>query len=853
MPIESTPRPGFHNGRVMTPNTLRLLLNPAIALMNRMTFSKKFLLLGLVTLTAVCITIYSLYSSLNQTISDSQSELEGLKIIRPLIKAVQLVQQHRGLSSGLLSGIKGLEVVHAEKSLDVDGAFSSLETHLSGNIKQYKSWKSIASEWRRIQSHGLQWSRDENFTVHTQLVDELLRFESVIADDYGLTGEANLDAFYLVITASNDLLNALEHLGQMRAYGTGILGERNASEEQLLQLNTLITQLKHTLSPLKINIEKSAIYNPSLRGSLLEVYANVESTSEKVITAVVQNIMNRQFTIAPGDFFNMTTKSINSGYDELYKSLLPTAENLIQSRIKHYRFILQLTISSALLLLLLMIYFMGAIYYATLGNINILTHAVLGFVRGDMRGRVHLSTQDELSAIGDGFNTMADDLAKLIAERQDALDLLTKIAHSVPGVVYQYRQRVDGCSSFPFASEGIREIYHVSPEEVREDASRAFTAIYPADFDGLVASIQASAQNLTLWHHEYRVKFDDGTVKWLLGNAMPEREMDGATLWHGFITDVTTRKSTEAKVRLLSTAVEQSPASVVITDINANIEYVNPRFTKVTGFSQDDAAGQNPRVLQSGLTDKSVHLELWDNLIQGKSWVGEFVNKRKNGETYFEEAYISPVKEDDGTVNHYVAVKLDITARKRLEVEVHQLAYYDTLTNLPNRRMLNDRLGQTIASTRRSRVYGALMFLDLDNFKPINDTHGHIVGDMLLTEAANRLKCCVRETDTVARFGGDEFVVMLAGLDQDKAASIVHANIVAEKIRTALSEVYVFTITHDTQPDATVEHRCTGSIGVVMFNGSDGSQEDIMKWADVAMYEAKDAGRNQIRFFGAKD
>jgi diguanylate cyclase (GGDEF)-like protein/PAS domain S-box-containing protein len=331
---------------------------------------------------------------------------------------------------------------------------------------------------------------------------------------------------------------------------------------------------------------------------------------------------------------------------------------------------------------------------------------------------------------------------------------------------------------------------------------------------------------------------------------MPEREADGATLWHGFITDITTRKATEAKVRLLSTAVDQSPASVVITDIDANIEYVNPFFTKVTGFSQDDAFGQNPRVLQSGLTHHSVHALLWEHLTQGKSWVGEFVNKRKNGETYFEEAYISPVKEDDGTVNHYVAVKLDITSRKKLEEEVRQLAYYDTLTKLPNRRMLNDRLNHAMAATKRGDFYGALMFLDLDNFKPLNDTYGHVVGDMLLIEAARRLKACLREVDTAARFGGDEFVVMLTALDKDRAVSLAHASTVAEKIRVALSEVYVFTITHAAQPDTTVEHHCTASIGVVVFNGSEGSQDDVMKWADVAMYEAKEAGRNQIRVYG---
>lgn len=308
-----------------------------------------------------------------------------------------------------------------------------------------------------------------------------------------------------------------------------------------------------------------------------------------------------------------------------------------------------------------------------------------------------------------------------------ALDHLHKIASQVPGVVYQYRLRPDGSACFPFASQAIREIFRVSPEDVREDASPVLAVVHPDDYDGIAASIQESAQELTPWHHEYRVKFDDGTVRWLFGNAHPQREEDGAVLWHGFITD--------------------------------------------------------------------------------------------------------------------------ISERKQIEEQVHQLAFYDPLTRLPNRRLLNDRLSQTLATSRRSGCYGALMFLDLDNFKLLNDTHGHVVGDMLLIVAADRLRSCVREMDTVARFGGDEFVVMLNELAADKAESGAQALVVAEKIRMALSEPYLLTFSRDGITDISVEHRCTASIGVTLFINYDGSQDDILKWADTAMYRSKEAGRNLIRFY----
>jgi diguanylate cyclase (GGDEF)-like protein len=199
----------------------------------------------------------------------------------------------------------------------------------------------------------------------------------------------------------------------------------------------------------------------------------------------------------------------------------------------------------------------------------------------------------------------------------------------------------------------------------------------------------------------------------------------------------------------------------------------------------------------------------------------------------------------------HLAVTRDVSERKKMEEQIHQLAFYDTLTHLPNRRLMVDRLEQNMITSRRTGRYGALMFLDLDNFKPLNDTHGHVVGDLLLVEVAARLKYCVRETDSVSRFGGDEFVVMLSELDVDQAESIGQSRVVAEKIRAALSEPYLLTAQHDGLAATTIQHHCTASIGVAVFINHNASQDDIIKWADLAMYEAKAAGRNQIRFYQA--
>ncbi len=194
------------------------------------------------------------------------------------------------------------------------------------------------------------------------------------------------------------------------------------------------------------------------------------------------------------------------------------------------------------------------------------------------------------------------------------------------------------------------------------------------------------------------------------------------------------------------------------------------------------------------------------------------------------------------------ALEAEITERKQMEVQVRDMAFHDPLTKLANRLLLNDRMGQAMAAGTRSGFYGALMFLDLDNFKPLNDTHGHEVGDLLLMEVADRLTSCVRQMDTVVRFGGDEFVVMLSDLHTDQAISAAQAQAIAEKIRALLSAPYLLTIKHEGRADVLVEHQCSTSIGVALFVNHLTSQADILKWADAAMYEAKKAGGNTIRF-----
>ncbi len=276
---------------------------------------------------------------------------------------------------------------------------------------------------------------------------------------------------------------------------------------------------------------------------------------------------------------------------------------------------------------------------------------------------------------------------------------------------------------------------------------------------------------------------------------------------------------------------------------------VNPALCEILGYSSDELLSTT-WVQLSHLQDLAAGQRQFGRLLSGEidefEMDGRFIHK--NGNIVFMHLAVRAVRKHNQEVDYVVALLEDITERKQAEEAIHHLAFNDALTKLPNRRLLSERLNQTMVASQRTGRHCALMFLDMDNLKPLNDTNGHNAGDALLIEIADRLKNCVRTVDTVSRFGGDEFVVVLSELAADVTDSKAQAGVVAEKIRVKLSEPYLLTVKMEGRPDSIVEHYCTVSIGVVVFIGHDASEDDILKWADDAMYQAKGAGRNTVRF-----
>jgi diguanylate cyclase (GGDEF)-like protein/PAS domain S-box-containing protein len=335
----------------------------------------------------------------------------------------------------------------------------------------------------------------------------------------------------------------------------------------------------------------------------------------------------------------------------------------------------------------------------------------------------------------------------------------------------------------------------------------------------------------------------DGSTFWNELTITPVRnEQDELTHFIGITRDITERKSVETELRISATAFE-SQEGMFVTDAHSNILRVNRAFTLITGYSAEDAIGKTPRILRSGRHDEAFYTAMWKKLNKNGAWEGEVWNIRKNGEAYPENLKITAVKDLSGIVTNYVATLTDVTLRKAAEEEIRNLAFYDPLTGLPNRRLLLDRLNLALITSLRSGKDGAILFLDLDHFKKLNDSLGHYIGDLLLRQVAERLTACVRKGDTVARLGGDEYVIMLEDLSEHSLDAETQVGVVSEKILSALNKPYAI-LSHT--------YNITPSIGITLFKDQKSSVEELLKQADIAMYQAKSDGRNTIRFFDKK-
>ncbi len=428
---------------------------------------------------------------------------------------------------------------------------------------------------------------------------------------------------------------------------------------------------------------------------------------------------------------------------------------------------------------------------------------------------------------------------------QEKLDFIERITSRVPDVLFQYRYHPDGRLTFPFINESVRTLFGLDPEEVRHDGRKMLAVIDPEDIPALFASMREAYRDGASWQHEFRVRAADGSTHWMRGNSVTLRDPDGELSSYGVMREFTARKIAETQLQ------ESEARFRSLTDLSSDWYWEideNFRFTNFVGYrdgksimTRDESLGKTRWELGAmnlGADDWDAHRRVLEAHQPFRDL--ELQRLDAEGKPYWVAVSGTPIIDDKGQFRGYRGIGRDISKRKNAEDETQRLAFYDTLTGLPNRRLLMDRLSHAQVTSARSKRYGALLFIDLDNFKDLNDTLGHDVGDLLLEQVALRLVSCLREGDTAARFGGDEFVVMLEDLSGSDADAAGQAELVAEKILARLNAPYEL---------VGRQHNSSPSIGITLFSGATLGVDELLKRADVAMYQAKAAGRNTLRFF----
>ncbi len=491
---------------------------------------------------------------------------------------------------------------------------------------------------------------------------------------------------------------------------------------------------------------------------------------------------------------------------------------------------------AALVALLLTLVFAGALARGIIYPIRRITDAMNRLASPDARGgTVEIADHgrgDEIGEMARATLVFRDNLIR-IAQAEERLKnaVILRLHHKALGSISQGVLIVDAQGNATFVNAALCAITGYPEEEILGR---------PPDFLWTDA-----AGRTMLWDSAGAPctlpgKRRDGNPFWFEATVSPVLDSQGdASHRVVVLRDITENRRIEQEMRIAATAFE-SLHGMIVTDANGIILRVNRAFTRMTGYTPEEVIGHTPAMFKSGRHDADFYVTLWQSLADRGAWFGEIWDRRKNGEVYPLLQSISAVRGEDGQVTHYVAAFSDISERKEAEEKIRHLAFYDPLTRLPNRRLLLDRLQQAMVLGERTGHHGALLFIDLDQFKSLNDTLGHDVGDLLLIEVARRLQEAIRASDTAARLGGDEFVVMLEELSADASEAAEQARLVGEKVLSILNQLYHL---------AGHELRSTPSIGLTLFEGRRATIDELMRQADLAMYQSKSAGRNALHFF----
>ncbi|MEI8236544.1 MAG: EAL domain-containing protein [Methylococcaceae bacterium] len=816
----------------------------AITLMNQLTYPQKFVILLLIYLPAAGVMFFSLNSNFSETIQTTQLELQGVSVIKPLTQTMQHIHQHLSTTTLVHDDFMQQEEIRIEK--DLAGKVALIENHLptdsllnQGGMQINKEWRNLKSHWYGLSTKTDKWSVNQNFAAHVQLLDKSQQFKENVADYYNLSFETDKTTHYLTDIIINKLPDVVEKLEQLQALSAGALIAQQLTTTQENDILVSMAKLTQSVKSLDLNFDKIGQINTLPQTMMSSIAKDILKCTIQISNVVQSDILSKKFQLSPNDFYALNTQVINKIYAKNYETLLPTLESLLEKRIadtQKWRF---LTIGIACVLFFIAQYFFIGIYFATMESIRSLVKSAQRFADGDLSERITLKTEDELRLVAENFNKMAARFQYLLAISEENQQQLNKseqnlrtLIKTIPDLIWLKDKEgvyitcnttfeaymglgendIIGKTDYDFFDHSLADIFSMHDKSIMQS--------------GKVSITENSVSFKSDHHHGYLE-----TIK------TPLRDLDGNIVGVlGIARDISRRKKNENELRKFSLAVEQNPCAIMITDLEANIEYANAAYIGNSGYTKDEIIGKKSTILKSGKNEPDTIKNLWDTILKGGTWKGELINRRKDGSEYIDLTLISPVRQPNGEISHYLAIKEDITERKIIEEENRNLAFSDPLTGLSNRRKLLERLKHTLARCQRENTQIAVLMLDLDRFKAVNDTLGHLAGDELLKQVSQRITDRLRTTDMVARMGGDEFVVLLEDITHEEDAARIATEIVID-----LTLPFQLGKNHDV--------RIGASIGIALYPQHGNTSAALMDNADIALYQAKDNGRGCFAYF----
>ncbi|PKI16174.1 bifunctional diguanylate cyclase/phosphodiesterase [Colwellia sp. 12G3] len=810
---------------------MKKLFNPAINVMNNLSYPRKFMLLGGLSLLALLIVSISLIRYLSGSINTANLQLEGIHQAQKTSQLIHSLQQHRGISTAVFSGVNESPNHLLSINKKVVDTLNVLSTDLPLELKEIAKWSSIIHQWEYLNTNGLTLGLDESLHLHKELINNINSLQLNLADYYYLLVMDDLDSYYLTNSFLFTVPITLELLGQARAVGVSYLVNKSTKNK-----NTIIKSLSNTIVPL-------GVFKENIRKIKRELISDGESISAQALIKTIQNhtkvtldeILADTTSLSPLTFYDDSTSVIDKGYDFLDNSLYFTLRSLLHSKVNQANTQLILSIGFSSTLFIIVLYFIVGLYFSTIRSINYLIKVTDDFYGGDLDARVTLYTNDELNNLAIGFNEMAESFQKLLIDKEEISTRLRAIIDNSPiGIWFA---GIDG--RYHFVNKTFCTLAGIEEKDMLETPISKLAHLLGDEmaqhcFDSDIAALGQDVPHVSyekiprLNKKPYQLEI----TKVKLLNT--QGEVIGLI---GISNDITDKRQQEDDLKLADMVYQNSSEAMMITNVDNEIVAINPALSNITGYSKDELIGKDPKIFSSGKQSHQFYQSMWEELQLTGSWQGEIWNTKKNGSDYVEWISINTIYDDYGKVFRRIALFSDITEKKEADELILRQANYDSLTKLPNRRMFIDRLEQEIKVSHRKKQEFALIFIDIDNFKIINDSMGHDYGDALLVEVGKRITHCIREADTVARIGGDEFTIILSDLSE-----LYNVESICQKILIALNKPYYI---------SEMPTYISASIGITVSPNDGNTTLELFKNADQAMYLAKSLGRNRFCYFTA--